>query len=62
MDWFIKLLIIDYRLVNLDFYRACGEVNCKICKRKYYEHPLYYKDNDFELGFTLLCNGDLVHL
>ena len=54
--WFRKLLLIDARIENGMYARACGDCVCEVCGRKFYDHRNYVP------WLTLLCNGDLVHL
>ena len=54
--WFRKLRLIDERIENGQYSRACGDCRCEVCGRLLYAHPNYVP------WLTLLCNGDLVHL
>jgi len=64
-SWFEKLVLLEWRLAQHDYFRACGDVVCMICGRIYYDHPQLYDYTETPPEFTglwLLCNGDLVHL
>mgnify|MGYP001171393756 CR=1 FL=1 len=45
-------------------YRAGGDVECRICGRKYYDHPMEPTETDWndQPYLHVLCSGDRVKL
>jgi hypothetical protein len=60
--WFWRLLTIDLQIAAGYWSRASGDCHCEVCHRLFYDHPRYWDPGRFEEGFTLLCDGSLIHL
>lgn len=50
--------------VEVEFYRASGDMLCVTCGKTYYDHPLDQEIRDYnnEPFLHRICNGDLVKL
>jgi hypothetical protein len=60
--FYIIYVYVKYREPKV--YRANGEIICKICGKKYYDHPIDKKElliNEYHF-LNILCNSDRVHL